>query len=306
MNERPARKPARRTNLFLATALLVLAAPALLAQPPAQSSAPTATAPPNATPAAAPLAFDAISIHPTKPGMTTTTSNGVTTTRMFTQDTPDGYHVGNGTLKYLIMDAYGVKWDSIVGGPDWIGATGYDIDAKVTPAADAPPPRLTSAQRRQMIQSLLADRFKLVVHNETKDAPIYDLELAKGGSKLPLTTPNDTFAKGIKGFDGNSAPIGYLMPLGLGRRFGQAVTIASLAESLSHELKRPVVDKTGLTGKYDLSLQWTPDNTPDDSPLAGGPSLFTAIQEQLGLKLSSTHGPVKTLVIDHVEPPSPN
>jgi uncharacterized protein (TIGR03435 family) len=96
------------------------------------------------------------------------------------------------------------------------------------------------------------------------------------------------------------------MPLGLGRRFGQAVTIASLAESLSHELKRPVVDKTGLTGKYDLSLQWTPDNTPDDSPLAGGPSLFTAIQEQLGLKLSSTHGPVKTLVIDHVEPPSPN
>ena len=303
MNERPARKPVRRTNLFLATALLVLAAPALLAQPPAPPAAPT---PPNATPAAAPLAFDAISIHPTKPGMTTTTSNGVTTTRMFTQDTPDGYHVGNGTLKYLIMDAYNVKWDSIVGGPDWIGATGYDIDAKVTPAADAPPPRLTSAQRRQMIQSLLADRFKLVVHNETKDAPIYELDLAKGGSKLPLTTPNDTFAKGIKGFDGNSAPIGYLMPLGLGRRFGQAVTIASLAESLSHELKRPVVDKTGLTGKYDLSLQWTPDNTPDDSPLAGGPSIFAAVQEQLGLKLTSTHGPVKTLVIDHVQPPSPN
>ena len=306
MNERPARKPARRTNLFLATALLVLAAPALLAQPPAPPAAPTATAPPNATPAAAPLAFDVISIHPTKPGMTTTTSNGVTTTRMFTQDTPDGYHVGNGTLKYLIMDAYGVKWDSIVGGPDWIGATGYDIDAKVTPAADAPPPRLTSAQRRQMIQSLLADRFKLVVHNETKDAPIYDLELAKGGSKLPITTPNDTFAKGINGLDGNPVSSGYPVMLGRGHLFGQAVTIASLIDYLKQELHRPVVDKTGLAGKYDLSLQWTPDNTPDDSPLASGPSLFTAIQEQLGLKLTSTHGPVKTLVIDHVEPPSPN
>ncbi len=217
--------------------------------------------------------------------MTTTTSNGVTTTRMFTQDTPDGYHVGNGTLKYLIMDAYNVKWDSIVGGPDWIGATGYDIDAKVTPAADAPPPRLTGAQRRQMIQSLLADRFKLVVHNETKDAPIYDLELAKGGSKLPITTPNDTFAKGINGLDGNPVSSGYPVMLGRGHLFGQAVTIASLIDYLKQELHRPVVDKTGLTGKYDLSLVWTPDNTPDDSPLAGGPSLFTAIQEQLGLKL---------------------
>ena len=280
-------------------ALIILAAPVSLTQSPA------APAPPNATPAVAPLAFDAISIHPTKI-KTITVNEDVETTRMVLSDPPDGYHVENGTLKYLIMDAYNVKWDSIVGGPDWIEINGYDVDAKVTPAADAPPPKLTNAQRKQMIQSMLADRFKLVVHNETKDAPIYELDLAKGGSKLPLTTPNDTFAKGIKGFDGNSAPIGYLMPLGLGRRFGQAVTIASLAESLSHELKRPVVDKTGLTGKYDLSLQWTPDNTPDDSPLAGGPSLFTAIQEQLGLKLSSTHGPVKTLVIDHVEPPSPN
>jgi uncharacterized protein (TIGR03435 family) len=94
--------------------------------------------------------------------------------------------------------------------------------------------------------------------------------------------------------------------LGRGRLFGQSVTIASLIDYLKQELKRPIVDKTGLTGKYDLSLQWTPDNTLADSPLAGGPSIFTAVQEQLGLKLTSTHGPVKTLVIDHVEPPSPN
>jgi uncharacterized protein (TIGR03435 family) len=277
----------------------------LLAQAPAP---PAATAPTNATPAAAPLAFDAISIHPTKPGMTTTTSNGITITRSFSRATPDGYSVGNGTLKLLIMEAYRVKWDSIVGGPDWIGTTGYDIDAKVTPAADAPPPKLTGAQARQMIQSLLADRFKLVVHDETKDAPIYELQIAKSGSKLPESTPGDGFAKGIKGPDGNPVPSGYPMLLGRGRLFGQAVSIDSLIDYLKQELERPVVDKTGLTGKYDLSLEWTPDSmTASDSPTgASGPSLFTAVQEQLGLKLISTHGPVKTLVIDHIEPPSPN
>ena len=273
---------------------------------PAQSPGPTTVnTPPNATPAAAPLAFDAISIHPTKI-KTISVNEDVETTRMVLSDPPDGYHVENITLKGLIMEAYGVKWDDIVGGPDWIENTGYDIDAKVTPAADSPPPRLTRAQRKQMIQSMLADRFKLVVHNETKDAPIFDLDLAKGGSKLPIAIPNDTFAKGINGLDGNPVSSGYPVLLSRGRLFGQAVTIASLIDYLKQELKRPVVDKTGLTGKFDLSLQWTPDNTLPDSPLAGGPSIFTAVQEQLGLKLTSTHGPVKTLVIDHVEPPSPN
>ncbi|MGP8260781.1 MAG: TIGR03435 family protein [Acidobacteriaceae bacterium] len=287
---------------LLAAALFVLAAPILLAQSPTPPAAPT---PPNATPAAAPLAFDAISIHPTKI-KTISVNADVETTRMVLSDPPDGYHVENGTLKFFIMEAYGVKWDSIVGGPDWIDTTGYDIDAKVTPAVDAPPPKLNRAERRQMIQSMLADRFKLVVHNETKDAPIYELDLAKGGSKLPIATPNDTFAKGINGLDGNPVSSGYPVMLSRGRLFGQSVTIASLIDYLKQELKRPVVDKTGLTGKYDLSLQWTPDNTLPDSPLAGGPSIFTAVQEQLGLKLTSTHGPVKTLVIDHVEPPSPN
>ena len=157
-----------------------------------------------------------------------------------------------------------------------------------------------------MIQSLLADRFKLVVHNETKDAPIYELGLAKSGSKLPKSTPGDTFAKGIKGIDDNPVPIGYPVLLSLGHLFGQAVTIASLIDYMTSALHRPVVDTTGLTGKYDLSLEWTPDNTPDDSPLAGGPSLFTSVQEQLGLKLTSAHGPVDTLVIDHAEMPSAN
>ena len=283
-------------------ALIGLVGPVLFAQP---SAPPTAPTPPNATPAAAPLAFDAISIHPSKTE-TTTTSSGIEIERMFTRTTPDGYSVENGTVKYLIMEAYTVKWDSIIGGPAWLGTDHFDIDAKVTPAADAPPPKLTSAQRKQMIQSMLADRFKLFVHNETKDASIYELDLAKSGSKLPVSTPGDTFAKGFKGIDDNPVPIGYPVLLGFGHLFGQSVTIASLIDYLKQELKRPIVDKTGLTGKYDLSLQWTPDDTHNDSPLAGGPSIFTAVQEQLGLKLTSTHGPVKTLVIDHVEKPSEN
>ena len=288
-------------RLILA-ALIILVAPTSFAQTTAPPATPTL---PSATPAAAPLAFDAISIHPSKT-TTTTTSSGIEIERMFTRTTPDGYSVENGTVKYLIMEAYAVKWDSIIGGPAWLGSDHFDIDAKVTPAADAPPPKLTSAQRKQMIKSLLADRFKLAVHDETKDAPIYELDLAKSGSKLPESTPGDTFAKGFKGIDDNPVPIGYPVLLGFGHLFGQSVTIASLIDYLTSTLKRPIVDKTGLTGKFDLSLQWTPDNTPDDSPLAGGPSIFTAVQEQLGLKLTSTHGPVKTLVIDHVEPPSPN
>jgi len=294
--------PRALINSRISAFVLLFAATILPAQSPAPPAAPT---PPNATPSAAPLTFDASSIHPSKT-TTTTTSSGIEIERTFTRTTPDGYSVENGTVKYLIMEAYNVKWDSIVGGPVWLGSDHFDIDAKVTPAADAPPPKLTSAQRKLMIQSLLADRFKLIVHNETKDAPIYELDLAKSGSKLPESTPGDTFAKGFKGIDDNSVPIGYPVLLSFGHLFGQAVNIASLDEYMTSVLKRPIVDKTGLTGKYDLSLQWTPDNTPDDSPLAGGPSFFTAIQEQLGLKLTSTHGPVKTLVIDHVEKPSAN
>jgi uncharacterized protein (TIGR03435 family) len=281
----------------------LLAAPIALAQS-------ASTPPPTAASPAPRLTFDAISIHPSKTA-TTTTSGGIEIERMFTRTTPDGYSVENVTLKFLIMDSYNVKWDAILGGPAWIASDHFDIDAKVTPAADAPPPKLTSAQRRQMIQSLLADRFNLVVHNETKDAPIYQLGLAKSGSKLPISTPGDTFAKGFKGIDDNPVPVGYPVLLSFGHLFGQAVTIASLVDYLSSSLHRPIVDTTGLTGKYDLSLAWTPDSlsasSPDSAPLEDtGPTIFTALQEQLGLKLTSTHGPVASLVIDHVDPPSPN
>jgi uncharacterized protein (TIGR03435 family) len=142
-----------------------------------------------------------------------------------------------------------------------------------------------------MLQSLLADRFQLRVHYESRIQPIYELVLAKGGFKLkPL--PADHERGGMSGRPGEMILHG--------------MSIADLARSLSmsNEAGRAVVDKTGLTGNYEIDLKWTPDDqqgTPD-----AGSTLFTALEEQLGLKLEPAKGPVDTLVIDHVEKPSEN
>jgi uncharacterized protein (TIGR03435 family) len=169
-----------------------------------------------------------------------------------------------------------------------------------------------------MLRPALADRFKLKVHTETKQLPVYKIVLAKGGSKLKEATAGDTYANGIKGPDGVGRP--GMMRFGPGQLTAQAVPMTSLTNMLSQQLHRTVLDKTGLTGKYDLELNWTPDQGadpmfkgPEGSPQRGdaapdssGPSIFTALQEQLGLKLQSAKGPVETLVIDHVEMPSEN
>lgn len=268
---------------------------------------PQLTAPSTPT---APLAFDAISIRPAKSAATTTVNNGVEVTmqRVTMRNTPDGFSAKNTYLKLLIGAAYNVKNDTIIGGPDWINSSHYDVDAKVTPSTDAAPPKLTSAQRRQMLQALLADRFKLVVHEETKDAPIFELTLAKGGSKLNEAKPGDT-TPGPTFPDGSPAGRGNLLGFP-GHVSGRAVGITDLTDFLSREVNRPVIDKTGLTAKYDIDLQFTPEqvsatNTSTDTDTSA-PTLTTALEEQLGLKLTPTRGPVKTLVIDHIEPPSAN
>ena len=284
-------------RLVLAAALIVLAAPALLAQPPAPPT------PPNATPAAAPLAFDAISIHPSHVG--TTTEGDVTIWRTVTSTPGDGYKAENVSLKIVIVDAFNIKPNYISGGPDWIDSDAYDINAKVVAADGTAPLKLTKTQRRQMLQTMLADRFKLVVHNETKDASIYELDVAKGGPKLHASTPGNDAARGVTGPDGQFHP-GLDNYVGNGVIIEQGYPLSYVADLLTSMLHRPVVDKTGLTGKYDISLRWTPENTPVDSPLADGPDIFAAVQEQLGLKLNSTKGPVTTLVIDHIERPTPN
>lgn len=181
----------------------------------------------------------------------------------------------------------------------------YDISAKVAASDGSAPVKLTKTQRRQMLQALLADRFRLAVRNETRDVPIYELVVSKGGPRLHAFAPVNGTTRGITGPDGRV--YSGISTLGAhGMIVLQGYPISLLADFLKPELGRPVIDKTGLTGKYDISLRWTPDNTPADSPLAGGPSLFVAVEEQLGLKLNSTKGPVTTLVVDHIERPSAN
>jgi uncharacterized protein (TIGR03435 family) len=164
-----------------------------------------------------------------------------------------------------------------------------------------------------MLQTLLEDRFKLKLHRETKQLPVYELTLAKSGAKMPRTK-----AGGCIPFTLDSPPPPPLAPGepqrtfcgfrgfgvdGLNRKlevFG--VTIADLVAALQRsELRRTIIDKTGLAGTYDVRMTWALD-----SPSSDGPSIFTAIQEQLGLKLESAKGPVQVLVIDHVEKPSAN
>jgi uncharacterized protein (TIGR03435 family) len=253
-------------------------------------------------------AFDVVSVKPNK------SDSGMV--RIMAK--PDGYSASNVSVKMLIQAAYGIREDLISGAPNWADSARYDIDAKVAGSDVDALKNLSPEQRRLVLQPLLADRFKLKIHTESKQVPVYELVLAKGGSKLKEATAGDTYADGIKGPDG--AGRGGLIRVGRGQLTAQAVPMTSLANMLSQQLHRTVLDETGLTGKYDLELNWTPDQGADPifkgadgsqqradaAPDSSGPSIFTALQEQLGLRLQSSKGPVETIVIDHVEMPSEN
>jgi uncharacterized protein (TIGR03435 family) len=224
--------------------------------------------------------------------------------------TPDGFDAQCVTLLDLIRDAYGFLMftgDRILGAPDWAKSDKFDIAAKVDSSDVAELQKLSQDQRGMMLLALLADRFKMVIHTETRELPVFALVIAKNGPKLKEATPDD---KGT-------------MRLGRGMLVGQGIPITSLANILMHEPElegRTVLDKTGLSGKYEFTLQWIPEQGPGQTfpgPEAGaqaaappsddsGPSIYTALQEQLGLKLESTKGPVEFLVIDRVERPSEN
>jgi len=216
----------------------------------------------------------------------------------------------NVTLKMLIALAYKVRQLEISGGPAWIASDRYDINAK---AADS---NVSADQSRLMIQRMLEDRFKLMVHRATKEMPMYVLLPAKDGLKIPDAKEGSCVA--IPSRPGQPfIPICgsfIVLPNGLE---GKKISMAQLASSLSGIVGPPVIDETGYTANFDFHLEFTRDvtATPQLSPAAGdnglatpgdtsGPSIFTAIQEQLGLKLEATKGPVDILVIDHAEKPS--
>jgi uncharacterized protein (TIGR03435 family) len=203
--------------------------------------------------------------------------------------------VTNETLLDLIREAYVLQDFQVVGGPGWLSGDRFDIAAK----ADGNP---SDDQMKLMLQSLLAERFHLVVHDETKDLPVYALVRARADGKLgPSLTVSDAECGGPAprprpcGLHINTGPKGATI-------VAVATSMARLAASLSSQLHRIVLDRTVLAGGFDIDLRWTPETAADTS----GPSLFTAVQEQLGLKLESTRGPVDVLVIDRVEPPTPD
>lgn len=229
---------------------------------------------------------------------------------------PDGFNANGLTAKTLIGFAYNLKDFQISGGPGWVDSERYDIEAKMDEATIEAlkklPQEQAFEQRRQMMQSLLADRFKLKVDQSSKEMPIYALVVAKNGPKL---TQSAAPASGPGGpADGPRS----MMRMGLGELNATGVPISLLVDRLAREVDRKVVDKTGLAGRYDFTLHWAPERPmpglsggdnqgpAPPPPDASAPSIFTALQEQLGLKLESQKGPVETLVIASIEKPSEN
>jgi uncharacterized protein (TIGR03435 family) len=217
------------------------------------------------------------------------------------------------TLKLLMTIAYRVQDFQISGGPNWIGSDRFDIVAKAEEGSNSKIP--------EMLQALLEDRFKLTLHRETKEMPIYALTVAKGGLKLHESEgecpprPSGPPPPPVPG-KMPSPPCGGMF-MGRNQTAGNHITMEQLVINLSRTLGRTVIDKTGLTAKYDIKLEWTPDQSqvqfgpggpmpPPSEPENSGPSIYTALQEQLGLKLESQKGPVEVLIIDHVEQASAN
>ena len=237
---------------------------------------------------------------------------------------PDGFSAWFITLQQIISVAYGVERFQISGGPSWLPSERFDIVAKMD-ATTADALEMLSQDRRvlaqqQMLQALLANRFQLTVHRETNELTIYKLVIAKGGPKLQEAKPGDSYPNAQTFADGTHPGAGSMQGSVLsGKVTGQAVPIAKLVHDLTQMLGHPVLDKTELKGVYDFKLQFTPDDRlqppsglapnerlpvpPADS---NAPSLFDALQEQLGLKLESGKGPVEVIVIDHIERPSGN
>jgi bla regulator protein blaR1 len=230
---------------------------------------------------------------------------------------PGGRFVaGNAPVTFLIQRAYAVLGFQVVGGPSWINTDGYDIEAK---------PEGNTDQKKMwlMVQTLLADRFKLAMHHETRDLPVYDLQAVKSGPKLPPSSgracSESLTALPERGQPRPAPPCGPgVVQAGTGLAMeGISVSMPAFAKMLTSLVGREVIDKTGFTGRFALHLEFAMDDTlaglpnptgPDISAPAdaGKPTLFTAIQEQLGLKLQTSTGPVDVFVIDHVERPTEN
>jgi uncharacterized protein (TIGR03435 family) len=234
------------------------------------------------------------------------------------EDASDGTHIIH-TLKGLVSYAYGVRPEFVSCEIKWCDSVTFDLRAKVADSDIADLQKLTHEQRGLMLKPTLAERFGLKLHSEARPVRVYDLVIAKGGTKLhvhpPKAKPQTVFA--------NGRPADGVM-LFMGNEIkGYAVTISSLANTLSgafaESVERPVVDKTGLQGTYDFDLKWTTEQTaikpsdavrngsqPGDPQEDSAPSIFTALQEQLGLRLQPATDSAQMIVVDSAHMPSQN
>jgi len=232
--------------------------------------------------------------------------------RMMVRPAPGGrFTVTNVPLQYVVTMAYRIKDFQLSGAPPWFLAERYDIEAKADgdPSFDAMLP---------MVRTLLEDRLRLQVHRDSKEMQVYALVVAKAGKLHPAEgecgpPPSGPLPAPEPG-KLPTPPCGFFFVVP-GHLSAQKAAIGGLSDSLSLLTDRIVLDKTGLAGKYDINLEFTPDQSQFQAPPgvtpappidSNGPSLFTALQEQLGLKLESQKGPVEIIVIDHVERPSEN
>jgi uncharacterized protein (TIGR03435 family) len=256
-----------RTLVYTVLSIAIAASPALHAQ--------TAT---NAAPA-----FDVAAIRQTltvrgRPRINSSPFDG-------------NFTATNATLKLLLEYAYGLPQTQVIGGPNWLSSTRFDIQAKTSGSVSdhlhTLPYDKGKLQKQQMLRSLLADRFKLEAHQETRELNVFALVVAKDGPKLDKSEEGTPI---VRGWEGHLTVE------------GGDNTVTAFAAELSKRVGRIVLDKTGIKGRYSIDLDWSEDNDIDDD----APSLFTAIREQLGLRLQSQKANVPVLIIDHIEMPSAN
>lgn len=222
---------------------------------------------------AARVEFEVVSV---KPGDPANGGGGMTVG-------PGRLEMRNTTLKNLLRYAYHLNEFQLEGGPKWMDSAKFDIDARLPAGALA-------GQAPLMMRATLADRFSLVVHLATRTRSEYALVVARGGPKLQTARDNE-----FQGYSGGPRMIR-----------GTSQPMSGLAQALVNAVGAPVIDQTGLKGQYDLKLDFAPFSVTPAAEDDNLPSIFTALQEQLGLKLDPIKGPVEVLVIDHAEMPSAN
>jgi bla regulator protein BlaR1 len=203
----------------------------------------------------------------------------------------------NASMKMLLQMAYNIRQDLIFGLSNPAESAHYDISAKVLDVDPEILKNLSREERRQMLVRLLQDRFKVQTHIEIKTLPVFDMVVLKDGIKFKPFTPTSSDDPGgdmnTHGSNNNVSMI------------GRGVPMSDWADAIGDQIGRTVIDKTELHGKYDLDLKWLRDDAPQGTDDAA-PTIYTALQEQMGLKLVASKGPVKTLVVDHIEMPSEN